>query len=194
MKAVGFVQLLLVFLVTMACLPQAVWAAHPSAEQPSVVADVAMTVDGRLIGRVVDGHGQPLGGTPVAVFDQHRQAATTTTDPGGYFAIAGLPSGVYQVAAGEGRTFCRVWAAAAAPPGAYQGVLVVADADLVRGQLGSLMPFGGMGGFGGFGMGGLSGIFSNAWFAAAAVSASVAAPVAAHNAERNRIESQPSSP
>jgi hypothetical protein len=164
-------------------------------EQPTVVADVAMTADGRLVGQVLDGQGLPLAGTPVAVFDQRHQAGATMTDAAGYFAVAGLRSGVYQVAAADGRAFYRVWAPGMAPPGAQHGALVVAGEDLARGNLYNLrrlLPFGWFGG--GFGMGGLSGICSNPWFTAAAVSASVAAPIAAHNAERNRIESQPSSP
>jgi len=195
MKALGFAEIVLVSLVAAVCLPRALWAGAVTPEQPTVVADVAMTADGRLVGQVLDGRGSPLAGTRVAILDQGGQAAGATTDAAGYFAVAGLRSGVYQVAAAEGRAFYRVWAPGMAPPGAGQGALVVAGEDLVRGQLGSFLPFGGFGGrFGGFGMGGLSGIFSNPWFAAAAVSASVAAPVAAHNAERNRIESLPSSP
>jgi len=194
MKALGSVEIVLVSLVAAACLPQALWAGAVTPDQPTVVADVAMTADGRLVGQVLDGQGSPVAGIPVAVFQQDRQAAAATTDAGGYFAVAGLRSGVYQVAAAEGRAFYRVWAPGMAPPGAQQSALVVAGEDLARGQIGSLLPFGGFGGFGGFGMGGLSGIFSNPWFAAAAVSASVAAPIAVHNAERNRIESRPSSP
>jgi hypothetical protein len=193
MKALGFAEIVLVSLVAAVCVPQALWAAAVTPEQPTVVADVAMTADGRLVGQVLDGRGSPVAGAPVAIFQQDRQAARATTDAAGYFAVAGLRSGVYQVAAAEGRAFYRVWAPGMAPPGAQQGALVVAGEDLVRGQLGSFLPFGGFG-FGGFGMGGLSGIFSNPWFTAAAVSASVAAPIAAHNAERNRIESLPSSP
>jgi len=181
MKALGSVEIVLVSLVAAVCLPQALWAAAVTPDQPTVVADVAMTADGRLVGQVLDGQGSPVAGIPVAVFQQDRQAAAATTDAAGYFAVAGLRSGVYQVAAAEGRAFYRVWAPGMAPPGAQQSALVVAGEDLARGQIG-------------FGMGGLSGIFSNPWFAAAAVSASVAAPIAVHNAERNRIESRPSSP
>jgi len=191
MKAVGCVRIVLVSLLAMACLPQVLFAAVATPEQPAVVTDVALTADGRLVGQVVDSRGLPLAATPVAVFDQRRQAAGATTDPAGYFTVAGLPSGVYQVTAANGRAFYRVWAQGMAPPGARPAALVVAGEDLMRGQLGGLLPFGG---FGGFGMGGLGGILSNPWFTAAAVSASVAAPIAAHNAERNRIESPPSSP
>jgi hypothetical protein len=191
MKAVGFVRLVLVSLVAMACLPEALWAATPTLEQPGVVADVAMTADGRLIGQVVDERGLPLAGMAVAVFDRYRQAGAAITDRAGYFAVTGLPSGVYQVTAAKGRAFYRVWAAAMAPPGAQQGALVVAGEKLVRGEFGAVLR---VGGFGGVGMGGLGGLFCNPWFTAAAISASVAAPVAAHNAERSRIESQPSSP
>jgi hypothetical protein len=193
MKALGFAEITLVSLVAAVCVPQALLAGVVTPEQPTVVADVAMTADGRLVGQVLDGRGSPVAGTQVAILDQDRQAAAATTDATGYFAVAGLRSGVYQLAAAEGRAFYRIWAPGMAPPGAQQGALVVAGEDQVRGQFGSLLPFGGFG-FGGFGMGGLSGLFSNPWFTAAAVSASVAAPIAAHNAERSRIESLPSSP
>lgn len=195
MKAFRFAEIVLVSLVAAISLPQALLAGAVTPDQPTVVADVATTADGRLVGQVLDGRGSPVAGAQVAIFDQDRQAARAKTDAAGYFAVAGLRSGVYQVVAADGRAFYRVWAPGMAPPGAQHGVLVVAGEDLVRGQLGSLLPFGGFGGwFGGFGMGRLSGIFSNPWFTAAAVSASVAAPIAAHNAERNRIESQPTSP
>jgi len=105
--------------------------------------------------------------------------------------VTGLRSGIYQVVAADGQALYRVWAPGMAPPGARQGALVVAGEELMRGQFSPSFPFGG---FGGLGLGGLGGVFSSPWLTAAAVAASVGAPVAAHNAQKSRIESPPTSP
>jgi len=180
MKAVGFLACLIGCLALAALgSPTAALAVGPEAATPSVAADVAMTADGRLIGQVVDAQGAPLAHTPVSVRDQDRELIRAATDQHGFFAVKGLPSGVYQFVAAEGLGSYRVWTAATAPPGAGQGALIVAGQDLARGQLR------------GMALGAAQGLLTNPWFMAATVAASVAVPVAIHNTERDDIPVSP---
>jgi len=168
MKAAGIAVCALVSLAVAGVVsPSAVLA-----DNPSLVTDVAMTADGRLVGQVVDGDGVPVADTAVSVRSQDREWVRAVTDKNGFFAVKGLPGGIYQFVAADGFGSYRVWTPELAPPGARQGALIVAGQQLVRGQMRGMFP------------GGLQGIVSNPWFMAATVAASVAAPVAVHNSER----------
>jgi hypothetical protein len=81
--------------------------------------------------------------------------------------------GVYQFVATEGFGSYRVWTPELAPPGAQQGALIVTGGQSVRGQF-LPRPH----------LGCLHGIIHSPWCMAATVAASVAAPVAIHNADR----------
>jgi hypothetical protein len=178
MKAVSITACMVAFLALAGvCSPSAVLAADAA----SLVADVAMTADGRLVGQVVDAQGAPLAETLVFVRSQDRELVRVATDQNGLFAVKGLPAGIYQFVAAEGLGSYRVWTSEMAPPGAGQGALIVAGQDLVRGNL---LP----GGLGCNGMGCIQGLLCNPWFMAATVAASVAVPVAIHNGERDDID------
>ena len=60
--------------------------------------------------------------------------SSTKTDEQGMFAISGLRGGLHQiVAGGEVRTI-RLWAEGTAPPIAKQGLLMVRQQTVMRGQ------------------------------------------------------------
>ena len=166
MKPMGFVKGAFVGLsVVGLCLPQSLLAADTSAGRSSIVGDVALTGDSVLYGHVIDAQGQPMEKTPVTLFDQDQRSWTTETGQHGRFEFTGLRGGVYQLVAAGGRASYRVWAPGTSPPTARQAVLVVADSEVVRGQLG------------------LTYLLCNPWFIVAAIGTAVTVPVAIHNAE-----------
>ncbi len=122
--------------------PPAVLAAQPSpapaaaaAYQKSAIVDVALLEGGRLQGQVVDAQGAPIAATPVAVRFEGRDVATATTNAQGYFAVAGLHGGTFEVAAAGSQGVYRLWSPNTAPPSSNAGVLVVAGQEVTRGQL-----------------------------------------------------------
>lgn len=110
-------------------LPAARAAATP------IIRDVALGADGTLLGMVVDSQGVPLPKLPVIVRQSTREIARTESGADGRFQVKGLTGGVYDVTAGPGVGTFRLWAANTAPPSANSGVLLVAQADAVRGQM-----------------------------------------------------------
>ena len=175
MKDINVVRSVLVSLAVLGfCLPQPVLAAGVTAEQEQIATDVELSNDGVLLGQVVDLQGVAVVNVPVSIGRQSREIATTMTDNQGYFAIGGLGGGVYQiVAAGSHRAY-RLWSPGTAPPLSEQGVLVVAESETVRGQLGgSALGF---------------------WFSNPMVIAGVAATAAASTAIVSVANDTPSSP
>jgi hypothetical protein len=150
--------------VLLACvgmiLPQRLMAA-PTASQP-LVHDVALGTNGTLTGQVVDGQGIPKTEADVTVWQNENRIAAAKTDENGNFSVAGLRSGVHQVAAGEGVSIYRFWAPNTAPPAASQQALVVSDQNVVRGN-------------------GVIGFLTNPWVLAGIVAAAIAIPIALNN-------------
>lgn len=150
--------------VLLACvgmiLPQRIMAASP-APQP-LINDVALGANGTLRGQVVDGQGTPKTDADVTVWQNENRVAAAKTDANGNFSVAGLRSGVHQVAAGEGVNVYRFWAPNTAPPAASQEALVVSDQNVVRGN-------------------GVIGFLTNPWVLAGIVAAAIAIPIALNN-------------
>ena len=115
-------------------LPQAVMAAPVP---PKVqITDVALAQGGMLVGQIVDQQGLGKADTQVVVLQQGRQPVRALTDRAGNFRVAGLSGGTAQVVTEGGQGVYRLWTANAAPPAAHSRALVVANGDVVRGQIG----------------------------------------------------------
>jgi len=140
------------------------------AEQPAVF-DIALDQQGAMIGQVVDPQGAGLAERPVVLFEGDRQITQTTTNTEGYFRVASLRGGIYQVVAGDRTVVARAWPAGTAPPVAQRGMLLVAGGDVYRGQQS-----------GGFSM---MRFLGNPITITAAVATAVAVPVAVHNSRRS---------
>jgi hypothetical protein len=110
-------------------------AAPPQAPlAPAVPLDIALRDGGVLAGQLVDTQGAPLTQAPVSVLAAGREVGHSTTDAQGNFHVAGLPGGVYELAAPGHHGVYRLWAPQTAPPAAVPGVLVVSGGALARGQ------------------------------------------------------------
>jgi hypothetical protein len=154
--------------VALACVgtivPERVIAATPAAPQP-LIRDVALGTNSTFSGQVVDSQGLPQAGTDVTVWQSDTKVAAAKTDADGRFAIAGLRSGVHQVAAGQAVNVYRFWAPKTAPPAAGNEVLIVGDQPVTRGNFG----------------GGFVRFFTNPWVLAGIVAAAIAIPIALNN-------------
>ena len=116
-------------------LPQTVLAMPPLLPgAASPIGDVALGPGGTLAGQVVDAQGIGIPGAAVSLFQRDAEVARTVTDQGGYFQVAGLRGGSYQVVSADGSAVFRLWNAGMAPPAARPGALVVSGAPALRGQ------------------------------------------------------------
>jgi len=97
------------------------------------VQDVSLH-QGELRGQVLNGSGQPVANTSVVIRQGERAVGTTQTDAKGNFAVPVQQGGVYRVEASNGVRVVRAWACNTAPPKASEGILVVSNEGLVRGQ------------------------------------------------------------
>jgi len=145
-------------------IPQAAFAA-PLSVKPT---DVALQVNGAMVGQVVDAQGVAVAMAPVAISSAGKEVARTQSDNTGKFSVSGLKGGVYQVAAAGHQGVYRVWAPQTAPPAAQKGLLVVSQNNLVRGQHGHNGPFQGI----------ASWISQHPIITASAVAAAIALPIA----------------
>jgi len=96
--------------------------------------DVVLHEGGTLIGQVLDAQGAAVVNSPVAVRSAGKEIVRVQTDQAGKFSIAGLKGGVHEVATVESQGVYRLWAPNTAPPAAQQGLMLVSNGDLVRGQ------------------------------------------------------------
>jgi hypothetical protein len=143
MKTFRFFDSAVVALVSLGILmpaPQAS-AAQPV---PSVTvvnraaADVALTPQGQLLGRVVDHSGQPQAKQEVIVRQGNIEVARATTNERGVFQVSQLRGGVYEVASGATSGTYRMWTPQAAPPQAGEQALLVVGENGTRGQYGMI--------------------------------------------------------
>ena len=107
-----------------------------SSTQPATsIFDVSLDKTGHFSGQVVDDQGQARGGIVVVLRQGRREVARTQTDSRGHFAMANIPTGLYQVDVGSTRTVYRIWTTESAPPGASQQAVLVSSPDqIVRGN------------------------------------------------------------
>jgi hypothetical protein len=136
----------------------------PDAAAPIVqTTDVALGEGGVLKGQIVSGDGAALAHTQVAVLKDSQAVAMPTTDADGYFAVAGLSGGIYQIVVGETTATYRAWEPNTAPPAAHNDILVVYGSNLVRGQ------------------GPVLSMLANPWVIAGVVATAVVVPVVVAN-------------
>jgi len=148
------------------CLPQMALAATNEADRAFVAANVQLRDGGVLLGQALTAEHVALAGTPVTLHNQAgEEVAKGKTDKNGYFAFRRLPQGVYRVVVENGYRDFRAWTRAAAPPAAQNGLLVVSDKGLARGQ----------------NTGGLLGFATSPLGIGLLVATSIAVPVAIHN-------------
>lgn len=99
--------------------------------------DVALAAQGMLVGQVVDQQGIGIADARVVVRQHDRDLVGAVSDRTGKFAVSGLRSGTYQLAAANGQATVRLWTANAAPPVAKSHVMIVSGSDqVVRAQFG----------------------------------------------------------
>jgi hypothetical protein len=93
------------------------------------------------------------------------EVATTLAGEDGRFEMRGLRGGTYQIVAGSGTGFYRLWASETAPPAAQSSVLIVSGGPQVLGQQGPFAHW----------------VLQHPWLVAGVVAAAIAVPVAIHN-------------
>jgi hypothetical protein len=151
---------------------EATVARQQGASQPQV-RDVELQQGGTLEGQVLDSQGVPLAETTVFVVRDGQAVAATQTGASGWFSIADLRGGVYQVGTSQGGGVFRLWAPHTAPPAAAQQVLVVHGA-VARGGFRHGLVGGGHGQFGGVFMN----LLHNPWFVGGVIATAIALPIA----------------
>jgi hypothetical protein len=132
------------------------------------VADVRLTDEGALSGKLVDPSGQPLGRQMIVLHQAGRALARAETDTKGDFLFSKVRGGVYQMRIDTRAVSCRVWARDVAPPVARDRLLIVTGTPIVRGQ----QPIGA--------------VFSNPLFVGGVLAAAIAIPVAVHNSQDDK--------
>lgn len=152
------------------CIPTMVFAAGPAAKP--AVTDIALKDGGVLLGQIVDPQGKGLQNTNVSLRHYDHEVVATKTGAEGYFAIKDVRGGVYQIASGDGIGVYRLWAPGTAPPTAQEGVLLVANDTVIRGQQPGYSPSSGPK---------LKTVFSNPLVVGGIVATAIAVPVAVHN-------------
>lgn len=140
-----------------------------------------------LVGQMLDAQGTAIAGATVSVRTSGKEVARVLTDQSGKFQVAGLKGGVHQIATAGQQDVYRLWSPQTAPPAAQQGLMLVSNTDLVRGQCGCGTPVCGSacggGGGGGRAFGGGGGGIGN-WMAnhpimtAGAIATAIAVPLA----------------
>ena len=182
---------------TIQCLVVALWcvglplAPCVNADEIQVRSvDIALNTGGLLVGQVVNTEGQALVATQVVLKSGGKEVARCQTDKEGAFQVAGLKGGAVQIASAGTEGNCRLWAPGTAPPAAQQGLLVVAEGEVVRGQhAGGRVPGRRYGrGVQGHGGGLLALMIDHPLVTAGAVGAAIAVPLAVSN------DDSPSSP
>ena len=107
----------------------------PVKSAPAVL-DVALDAEGKLNGQVVNPEGVPIADASVMLHRDAKEVALAKTNEAGYFTVANLRGGNYQLTSGETGGVYRVWTADSAPPAARSGVLIVQGQNIARGQNG----------------------------------------------------------
>jgi len=99
------------------------------------ISDVALQQNGVLKGQVVNTAGTPQAKSRVMLVKNGKVLVATETNANGEFAVANVNPGIYQIESPHAGGVYRVWARRVAPPAAKDGVLMVADTNVVRAQL-----------------------------------------------------------
>jgi len=146
--------------------------------------DVMLHRDGVLLGQVLDRQGRAVTQASIILSANGKEVAKTNPDDSGRFQVSGLQGGVYQISANGEDRMIRVWAPQTAPPSAQQGILLVDDSNVVRGQhCGSPVGCGGAvgGGIAGHGGGLLGWMIDRPILTSSIIAAAIAIPIATRN-------------
>lgn len=116
-------------------VPQALtFAGEPAASKARrTAADVVLSAQGELQGRIVTSAGTPVDGAKLTLTQNGKTVATTVSGEKGEFRVAKLKGGLYQVSTGTRPLLVRAWSQDAAPPSARPSATIV-QGDVVRGQ------------------------------------------------------------
>jgi hypothetical protein len=107
----------------------------PAIQEKTVLADVALNGEGKLVGQVVDHQGIPRANSVVKVATMHGEVVSQTrTDAQGNFAANVGKGGIFLVSGEMNSSAVRVWTQNAAPPAANEAVMFVDDNQAVRGN------------------------------------------------------------
>ncbi len=149
--------------------PLNAWSANPAPHKAAAIkttADIALTRDNALNGRLVDETGQPVVGTRVAIYSKGHMTAATVSDQAGAFSLVTNRGGVYELHTGDRFQIVRLWHYDAAPPSAESTILLRVGEETVRGQrpIECLFCF-------------------QPWFLGVLIAAAIAVPIAVHNSD-----------
>ena len=99
------------------------------------IQDVQMQKNGYFMGQVVDTQGVGKANVPVTVLQQGKVISEQKTGPNGVFYSQLPRGGVTQVTINGQHQLYRVWTDQTAPKNAADGVMIVMDGNVVRGQM-----------------------------------------------------------
>lgn len=102
--------------------------------------DVRLAEGGVMHLQLLTEDGQPIRNADVELQFGSRKVATGQTDDAGVVEFSNLRPGIHRIQAGAGSESVRLWNQDTAPPAAVNRVAIVADEDVVRGQLGIFTP------------------------------------------------------
>ncbi len=123
---------------------QAAEGPKPLPEAAAKIRDVRLAQGGTLELQLVDQQGNGLQNVPVSLSFSGQRVAEAQSNDHGTVRFSNLRPGLHVVHAGSATDTVRLWNDGTAPPHAARRLAVVADEQVVRGQLG-----GGSLGFGG---------------------------------------------
>lgn len=160
----GLKQLILGLSLALAAGQVSAAAPQPrSGESMSGIADVVLSSDSGLSGRLLDGEGRPVDGAIVTLSRNRTVIARTSTGNSGAYHFPEVKQGVYQLTLGTEAQKVRVWNPELAPPSAQELLTSIRTDRIVRGQgliAGSIAStigtVGGVAGVAGAGAGGYS--------------------------------------
>ena len=98
------------------------------------VLDLELAEGGVLRGEVWGSQGHAQIATDVVLWRDDEMIARDRTDTDGKFRFRGLRGGRYRITAADSVLPCRAWRQGAAPPGARESILLVANMYSARGQ------------------------------------------------------------
>ncbi len=130
--------------------------------------DVQLAAGGKLVGQLVDEHGQVLPQQPVLVRQAGHFLAPVITDDQGRFQVLGVRGGTLELISGRTVQVCRAWTPGTAPPSANGQLLLVSSDPLARGQ----RPMGEL--------------FQDPLLIGLIIAAAIAIPIAVHNSKDDR--------
>lgn len=107
-----------------------------SRRQKTMVMDVSLTKDGKLLGEVFDAAKQPVKEPMVSVRRERTEVARFKAAEDGTFETGELKPGLYYIVAGTGHGLYRVWSYHTAPPKSLKSVKIVSDESVLRAQNG----------------------------------------------------------